>query len=1079
MGLVVPRKYILLYTFRYIGANFSCSLPPTVTFCISLSSMVKVAGFRPPQFSEDVNWLPPWLQPCESAEQIQGLSQFKLTSEELPCLNTVTREDANFLITEEGRYKSCHLFLSAEDNSPLTFASSSGNVPKFHLHLSTDDDSENKESQFLEISQAEISEPDHSLKSIIPEDEAKKYKYKGSQYAGSTNLPTNLLEKSCNPSPQCTGNNLDNGAKSEDHVKPVEVDDITAAVELSIAASEALLIHEIIDSGQTTNSLSASAILEVALRVKQARLEGYIEASNIMHEETSDVDYLSDLDDSMMKGAYEDVGLNLCDFHLPSSDLNISQVNDTYSLENCNGDEKMDYEDAHRLGVNSADLVTKLQPNDSTCFGIPPKRNDAIKQPEDSTCFGLPLKGNDALVPFDNVKQKKFSKDLSQGPGTLDMAFDMNVLETPDIISTTNKAEFRVEDFNSLQVTLNTSHPAMILEEKMNDFTNKAQEKFRSRWFGGWTHKAEVNSVVAIEHNSERSIPAFVIGETSILSESADIAPDENSFVQKQDKVSNLASQSSIPSNRLHTESIKNKYVDEDIMISSTSSMGDPLCSFVPCSISLENACSGQAQNHIGQAETHNSFPPINKHNGDIPERSSSVDNFICGQKATGRTTDSVVSQLIARRQVTTLKTYSMLLPSNGPYLGNEKCDHSFPLQCKYNKLDSSFPSSMANTIDGTRNLDESAKEASKLVFHDQEDTGALVNLNCGSKFFDVSKSSLLDINGEEDPEHRALRNKDGKVLQINNLRMAEEQNGIVPGRKRVRFAETNSSFPQKKKAQMMDPTISKRSKTDVEPELKAIKRRPSKISDKSLKRRIFQNLKFLLTGFSSKKEKEIEGLIRTYGGIVLPDVPSPPTSRALRSSRFKCQLLPVILCSRKLQTLKFLYGCAIKACLVTVDWLKDSICAGSVLPTKKYIILPNLWGDKYPRIGRPTLHDKYIFDHVGIMLHGKPNFCNKIAQVIRHGGGLIFKTLHVLVQAIDDDKISTAAIVTENENGLSRHLKHCALERKIPLMPETWIIQSLYAGKLLPVTQNNRRGNLRPFRLLDIPVSPELSQEI
>ena len=234
---------------------------------------------------------------------------------------------------------------------------------------------------------------------------------------------------------------MDNGAKSEDHVKPVEVDDITAAVKLSIAASEALLIHEIIDSGQTTNSLSASAILEVALHVKQARLEGYIEASNIMHEETSDVDYLSDLDDSMMKGAYEDVGLNLCDFHLPSSDLNISQVNDTYSLENCNGDEKMDYEDAHRLGVNSADLVTKLQPNDSTCFGIPPKRNDAIKQPEDSTCFGLPLKGNDALVPFDNVKQKKFSKDLSQGPRTLDIASDMNVLETPEIISTTNVVE--------------------------------------------------------------------------------------------------------------------------------------------------------------------------------------------------------------------------------------------------------------------------------------------------------------------------------------------------------------------------------------------------------------------------------------------------------------------------------------------------------------------------------------------------------------------------------------------------------------------------------------------------------------
>lgn len=62
----------------------------------------------------------------------------------------------------------------------------------------------------------------------------------------------------------------------------------------------------------------------------------------------------------------------------------------------------------------------------------------------------------------------------------------------------------------------------------------------------------------------------------------------------------------------------------------------------------------------------------------------------------------------------------------------------------------------------------------------------------------------------------------------------------------------------------------------------------------------IFQGLEFLLTGFSSCKEKEIEGLIRKYGGIVLPDIPSPSNSRRKRNSNFNQKHLPIVLCSKK-----------------------------------------------------------------------------------------------------------------------------------------------------------------------------------
>lgn len=75
----------------------------------------------------------------------------------------------------------------------------------------------------------------------------------------------------------------------------------------------------------------------------------------------------------------------------------------------------------------------------------------------------------------------------------------------------------------------------------------------------------------------------------------------------------------------------------------------------------------------------------------------------------------------------------------------------------------------------------------------------------------------------------------------------------------------------------------------------------------KSIKRLIFQDIEFLLTGFSRKKEKEIEGLIRKYGGAVLSDIPSP-NSRGKRSSRLKFRQLPIVLCFEKVGYVDYIY---------------------------------------------------------------------------------------------------------------------------------------------------------------------------
>lgn len=69
----------------------------------------------------------------------------------------------------------------------------------------------------------------------------------------------------------------------------------------------------------------------------------------------------------------------------------------------------------------------------------------------------------------------------------------------------------------------------------------------------------------------------------------------------------------------------------------------------------------------------------------------------------------------------------------------------------------------------------------------------------------------------------------------------------------------------------------------------------------KDVKRLIFCGVEFLLTGFSSKKEREIVGLIQKCGGMVLLDIPTPPSSsRAKRISRSNFQKLPIVICSKK-----------------------------------------------------------------------------------------------------------------------------------------------------------------------------------
>lgn len=133
-----------------------------------------------------------------------------------------------------------------------------------------------------------------------------------------------------------------------------------------------------------------------------------------------------------------------------------------------------------------------------------------------------------------------------------------------------------------------------------------------------------------------KTIPSMFVNETSFLSESADIAPDQSSCVQRCESKFQVASQSSLPFGHLDEKSDECLPVTEDVVTCSLS-LVDPLCSFVPCSISLDTDCAKQNLNE-GR-------------------------DFM--KECSGTSVDIGGSRPSIRRQSAPLKNYSTMLPTH------------------------------------------------------------------------------------------------------------------------------------------------------------------------------------------------------------------------------------------------------------------------------------------------------------------------------------------------------------------------------------------------------------------------------
>ncbi|XWS65446.1 hypothetical protein CRYUN_Cryun05aG0113200 [Craigia yunnanensis] len=1033
-------------------------------------------GFRPPQFSEELAWLPAFLQRITDTS-VEPRSPSHQQFKEISCIQG---EDSELLSIEESRCNSLRLFLSGEDNSPISSFPSSKDVLHFRLHLSSDGDSQYYESQLLSTSTAQCGS-DKLLELRLAEISAgsgeKTDQINTKNGAGGVNaLPMTSIPRAVeNVFPQSSNRFKVSSERSVEKVtaRNLKSTDMKDAVELSIAASEALVIHEIVKSVSALEALPTAAVLEAALQVKQARLESSEDAFDCATEKSDEMDFFSDLDDLTMADAFEDIGLSFNGFddqHACGSD--VSLVKDTPVSENCFGCENRTENAGHFSPQNN--------PSNDPTSGL---KNSGFPSNSDPMLHKL-------------VEESSHVSETVQRVG-------FSIVDA----SIQPQADFNCSDLWNLENAAGES-----------DVSPFIADGFRSRWFGGWIEK-EADPVQL--NPKTKNIPKCFAAETSFFSESPDVAPDENSFVLKCEKNrSKIASDESVLFEGLSDQVDEGIMVSEDVR-SSNLSLVEPLCSIVPCSISSENAGSTLGQNgNSGEAIAGNCFGSSaelgneNLHVESIYETRQALPAF-----------GGEYSAAKVRRQLTSLKTYSKVLHERDSILGSERLllnqstslhlgdsnngtrfsDNRNPEmslavssipECtigrdtEVSKHTTVVDNTDGETTNGKKNYDEHAKERAELQHQPsrgrssplilpermRQQLQAARLLDCGS---------LRKRNAEQAvAQDVSVAVNSGSSLQRIQYECNNSFDMPVPSRKRVHFSEIEVNLQQNKDHPKRPSLHQKRSASRPSKRFKSDaqiqdSKRFSTMHLSDQKSLMFQGIKFLLTGFPSGKEKEIEGLIWKYGGIVLIDIPSP-SNRGKRCSRNKFQQLPIVLCPKKLQSTKFLYACAVNSLILKDKWLTDSIAAGTTLSPGKYMVLSNQPVTGFTRIGKPVrhYHNASIFDGVGIMLHGKQHFCAKFAKVIQHGGGRVFKTLLWLVQNLDTEKISLAVIVSEDENWASRHLRHCASERKIPMMSSSWIVRSLYSGKLLPFIEK-KHTTLHAVMVTEFPVSDNLSQEI
>ncbi|WOL05573.1 hypothetical protein Cni_G14302 [Canna indica] len=1043
--------------------------------------------YRSPQFSEDAAWLPPWLQPalgdCKDKEPSNSLLQCEDATcfEEninnrnnappfLECAKYTVSFISNSIIIVLSKGSDMH-----KNSYPSKIVAPFYQALHLQLHLSLDDVSANTTGPLNEVHQAGKDDKKLLLtQELIPENPITQGETSGQQHKevgavaqdtsplGTLSMPEEIIVKPLKKNDQKNLQRWDgsDGEPDDDRPKKPDVND---AIELCIAASEAIAISDIVSNNQV-DSFATSNILKIVLRMKDMRNTCYLglEADSNSANEIDESDQLLDLDEHIMEDAYSDVGFSIT--QIANSHKNLSFRRDS-SQDTSDSliKEQVFFQSSSLCDTNTHISETPCQYNGESA------KIDEFEthQPENN---GRTFQNYDTFVS----KRKNFSSEPLTTPrarpvcaSVFPILPDQNnrsitpiqIAKTPDDI-----AKIRMSSKGPQEIILDGK-----ISRKGNTFLRK-------------------------------SMKGLLNWETSYISESNDDMSG-NQLQQIQEPRPEEISSSSTPNNvSVCSYKGKDEYLEgrasNNLVKSSNVSLVDPICSFVPCSIGSDDApkavnCTQKMigedvqlsnERFIGEISSSQRFMSSNNFNQLAqPDCDPSKFTFssipICKQFKFPNPHRAFMLDFNSAKKAM-LATEQVPLPSI-----TEKNSELFPAEINKSTYDFFEDESVA--LKGMKKCGEvsapyadRSKHGHKLISKDQENIGL-------SPVLETEPDELVVLNDEHEKIFVNIKKRRHQACQIvvNNDDRGVKRHSALGMTKHLNSSDKRVCLLDPKCVNQYHGITNRRSK-EFSSLCKSQTRneiyKPGTRCIIDRKEMIFFGLEFLLTGFSGQKEKELETLISQYGGHVLPTI---PVNRPNLMERWKMdsgiKKHPIVLSPKKVKTTKFLYGCAINTWTLKASWLHDSVQSGSILQPWKYMIRPI---QLTPRQLLRTddilgIEDHFsIFKQLGVMLHGKVNFYTKFSKIIKYGGGQVFKSLQQLIQSLKIKKNTFGVVLVESEADISRHLKHCVSEYDLQIAPVSWIVNSLFSGKLLPL----KKDRCAPLRRIKVPLFPmDLSQEI
>uniref|UniRef100_M8C4D5 Uncharacterized protein n=1 Tax=Aegilops tauschii TaxID=37682 RepID=M8C4D5_AEGTA len=760
--------------------------------------------------------------------------------------------------------------------------------------------------------------------------------------------------------------------------------DANDAVELSIAASEAMVIAEMILDDCQPDKLTAAA-LEAALRVKEARKQCFLE--EIEHDSGSfqngldESDWLAELDEIEMLDVFKDVGLCTVQTACSSQGHNTTNLKQSISQPSCA---------PHDVDICSSE-----------------EQNKEWRSQDDWTSDHVP----DSLA--ENISAGTLVKESSPGCVSVKQPARDKAISC----SRNEEAVFQKLTQNNHAFTENLRNPV-----RGQNITKEAGRIVEETKFGGRARKHIRTSFISESMDSMNECsPAPRAVSTEM------VASSRASFLQKNEG--------------FHGEDQSAESCHQ--VVCSSLSPEDPLCSFVPCSISCNEVPTSQPP-ECKQRNEENSEPVYRreslKNDLDVEAGPSSVP------------LDKTPESNPWRRRIhSSLRPFSMLGPISNISGGSLAHNDVNVAACQKERGTTIILNKKIQRIRASNQFIENNAEAGSL-----------------NGFSLVQKKSS---DAHDDNEHHSKEQYiPSEVLPQPTTYLSVGKRGLK--RKGPQLLNAKLSTRQTKSRRVKSRFSWSESRV-------ADMQEPRECTGK--KEALFHGLEFLVTGFQSHKEKEIVSVIRKFGGCVLSKVPPCPFDKKSKLAELVRWKPPVVLSPKKVSTAKFLYGCATDSWILNSNWLFDSLQAGLLLPPGKYLIrqrhtveISTFGQSVYLR------NNKLVFHGVGFLIHGKISFCSKFSNIIKHGGGQVFVSLQGLIQSLKDKSCSRGIILVANEASASRHLSHCGLEHDIKTAPASWIIGSLFSGKLIHL----KKDRCAPFRRIKMPSFQqqrafEMSQEI